>query len=404
MLANFRAFSLPTLRGPTLVDALGLPRYWAAVWSSFLPADLAPSTVRKKLGHLENFYKYADANMGHGKLDDALADLDVEALSGALEGYFLTIRNRGFITAASEDQWQAALQFVTEIAQRLSRNYDMPGRLDSLRGRFQRLDLLHSNLHVGRRRRSEQVRSLPPEVVEFLYEILTPESSNNPFRMGDSQWRVYVLFVLMLHQGLRRGELLALPADAIKESLDRSSQSVRFWMAVKYNEYEDDPRYSTPGIKNATSIRNLPVSRTTAVLIQEYIANYRGRTDHSFLMKSQKGGPLSTEAVTKVFCKVTNSLPDNLRKILKDRTGEDSITPHALRHTCAVFRLNQLLSESLGMEDALQRIRVFFGWSRESDMPLRYARAVFEDRLASVWRNEFDERVSVLRSLPARLN
>lgn len=54
------------------------------------------------------------------------------------------------------------------------------------------------------------------------------------------------------------------------------------------------------------------------------------------------------------------------------------------------------------MDDALQRMRAFFGWSRTSEMPLRYARTVFEDRLASVWKDEFDERVSVLRSLPGR--
>jgi hypothetical protein len=34
---------------------------------------------------------------------------------------------------------------------------------------------------------------------------------------------------------------------------------------------------------------------------------------------------------------------------------------------------------------------------------LRYARAVFEDRLASVWNSKFDEHEAVLRSLPARL-
>jgi hypothetical protein len=51
------------------------------------------------------------------------------------------------------------------------------------------------------------------------------------------------------------------------------------------------------------------------------------------------------------------------------------------------------------MEEAMQQMRSFFGWARSSDMPLRYARTVFEDRLASVWRTEFDERVEVLRNL-----
>jgi len=51
------------------------------------------------------------------------------------------------------------------------------------------------------------------------------------------------------------------------------------------------------------------------------------------------------------------------------------------------------------MEEALQLLRVYFGWARSSNEPLRYARAVFEDRLATVWRNEFDERVEILRHL-----
>jgi len=60
MLANFRSLSLPALCGPALIDGLGLPRYWAAVWASFQPADLAPSTLSKKLSHLESFYQHAE--------------------------------------------------------------------------------------------------------------------------------------------------------------------------------------------------------------------------------------------------------------------------------------------------------------------------------------------------------
>ncbi len=51
------------------------------------------------------------------------------------------------------------------------------------------------------------------------------------------------------------------------------------------------------------------------------------------------------------------------------------------------------------MPNTLEQMRVFFGWSRDSDMPLRYARAVFE-ALHSVWNSNFDDHVEVLRSLP----
>jgi integrase len=399
VLVRIRNIEIPALRGPFLVDGQGMPRFWVAVWAAFLPADLAPATISKKLNYLDSFYHRSDLLLGPGTLDNALADFDVDALSDALEGYFFSIRNSSSITPASEERWQTAIQFVSEITQRLDRN----SRADDFHERFARLESLHSSLHIGKRRRAERVRALPAEVVAYLYELLDPESSINPFRNAVSRWCVYVLFIFMLHQGLRRGELLAMPSDVIKSGFDRSRGKERYWMNVAYNEYDDDPRYSKPGIKNAQSVRQLPVSSTVALIGQEYAQNYRGRTDHSFFLNSQKGNPLSTERVTKIFQKITASLPQSLRQILTDHNAAESVSPHDLRHTCAVVRLNQLLTEGIPMDDALQRLRAFFGWSRTSDMPLRYARTVFEDRLASVWRDEFDERVSVLRSLPGRV-
>jgi integrase len=391
------------MSGPVLVDGLGVPRYWAAVWASLLPGDLAPSTVSRKLSQLEAFYHHADEALGIGRLDDALAGLDVDAICSALEAYFLTLRSRP-VTPATEERWQAALQFVTETSQRLTRGSLTREHHDALSGRLMQIELLNAHLHVGRRRRPERIRSLPAEIVEALYESLDPESPINPFRSVDSRWRVYTIFMLLLHQGLRRGELLSFPVDVIKSGFDRNRQQVRYWMTVRYNEYQDeDPRYSKPSIKNAPSIRQIPVSKPTALLIQEYVTNYRGKPDHSFLINSQKQSPLSTEGVTKLFQKITDSLPKQLRKTLIDHTGDDSISPHDLRHTCAVVRLNQLLSSGVEMADALERMRAFFGWSRGSDMPLRYARAVFEDRLASVWNCAFDDRVDVLRNIPERL-
>jgi integrase len=403
MLVNLRGLVPPSLCGPTLVDDLGMPRFWAAVWASFLPADLAPSTIGKKLSQLEAFYHHTDEALGTGRLDEALAKIDVDTTCSALEAYFLTLRSRA-VTPATEERWQAALQFVTETVQRLSRGSPTREHHDALSGRLMQIELLNAHLHVGIRRRPERIRSLPSEIVEALYEMLDPESSINPFRDGVSRWRVYTIFMLLLHQGLRRGELLSSPVDVIKSGFDQSRQQVRYWMTVRYNEYQnEDPRYSKPSIKNAPSIRQIPVSKTTALLVQEYATNYRGKSDHSFLINSQKQSPLSTEGVTKLFQKITASLPKPLRKILVDHTGDDSISPHDLRHTCAVVRLNQLLSSGVEMTDALERMRAFFGWSRDSDMPLRYARAVFEDRLASVWNNTFDDRVEVLRNLPERL-
>jgi integrase len=168
---------------------------------------------------------------------------------------------------------------------------------------------------------------------------------------------------------------------------------------VRLNPYEVDPRTSRPSIKTSDSIRQIPVSEHTARLIQEYVANYRGKPNHSFLLNSQKNKPLSTEMITATFRTINSHLPCDTLRSLENHLNDPVITPHAFRHTCAVVRLNQLLSSGVLMDEALQQMRSFFGWSRSSQEPLRYARAVFEDRLGTVWRAEFDERVEILRAL-----
>jgi hypothetical protein len=54
---------------------------------------------------------------------------------------------------------------------------------------------------------------------------------------------------------------------------------------------------------------------------EEYVVNCRGKPDHSFLINSKNGRPLSTEGVTKIFQKITASLPKHLRKLLVGTDG-----------------------------------------------------------------------------------
>jgi hypothetical protein len=62
-------------------------------------------------------------------------------------------------------------------------------------------------------------------------------------------------------------------------------------------------------------------------------------------------------------------------------------------------RLNQFLKLGIDRQTAVENLRVLFGWSKNSTMPLLYARAVFESGLADVWRKDLDDRVDILRAL-----
>lgn len=389
------------LRGVALVDHNHLPRYWAAVWLVVAGSQWAMSTQTLRLRYVENLYEHADRVFKANALDDALSELDDHRLADILESWFVSLRNQPVATRSNEARWQTGLTFVTSVVNWLSKSAD--AKMRRIEARIHRLSALYSQLHIRQGGRSETVRSLPASVVESLYQILDPESDANPFQRVQMRWRVFIAFVLMLHQGLRRGELLLLPADAIKSGHDRKSGQTRHWLNIQQNGYEEadnDSRYSKPSIKTLHSVRQIPVSDATAHLVQTYCENYRGRPSHSYMLSAQTGGPLSTESLTKIFTTISKGLPTDVLQDLHDRTGKKSVTCHDLRHTCAVLRLHQLLERGDTMPEALQKLRTFFGWSKESDMPSRYARAAFENRLASVWNDAFDDRVSVLRALP----
>lgn len=389
------------LHGALLTDGCGLPRYWATVWAQLALADLAELTRLGKLHAIERLYAYTDELFGAGAMDDALASLDEARLGSVLEGWFVSIRNQPRITRSDQERWRAGLDFVVTVTTWLGQGPQHENRLARLDARWQRLNLLYGQLQIQRPHRTNILRALPAMVVEAMYALLDPESDTNPFKGVRTRWRVFTAFVLMLHQGLRRGELLLLNANAIKSGLDTRLQRRRYWLNVsEQGRVDTDFRYSRPGIKTANSIRQVPVSELTANLVQCYVDNYRGRPDHPYLLNAQTNTPLSTESLTKLFARVSMALPAAVLAELEDRTGKTSVTPHDLRHTCAVVRLNQLLSQGDSMDEALQKMRTFFGWSRTSDMPTHYARAVFEDRLAAVWNNVFDDRVAVLRALP----
>ena len=54
------------------------------------------------------------------------------------------------------------------------------------------------------------------------------------------------------------------------------------------------------------------------------------------------------------------------------------------------------------MDKAIEKLRVFFGWSKTSEMPRHYARAYFETELAEIWNEHYDAYVETLRSIEGR--
>ena len=403
MLVKLTVSTVPApLRCPLLVDRIGLPRYWIVVWMSFLPSDMAESTLIRILGYLDRFYRYVDGHFGPAGLDNALGDQNVDQLGEMLEGHFQVTRNQGACHPESGAGWQTSLRFVREILTWISKAKESKYRMHELKAKLSRFEMLYSQLRVNRRRKVQPIRSHTESIVDLLYDILDPESKRNPFPRSATRWRVYVIFIALLVLGLRRGELLILPLDAVRSEWDKKQGRTTYYLRVIGNEYEDDPRHSKPSIKTAPSMRRIPISPLIAKVFFEYQTSHRGRPGHSFLMNSYRNRPLSTEGVSKLFARITAALPESAIRDLRDRTGAGSITPHGLRHTSVVVRLTQFRLQN-SPEEAESKLRTFFGWSRSSDMPQRYARAYYENTLAAEWCAKFDERFSFLRGIPKAL-
>lgn len=135
MILQLRSSRIPTgVRGPTLFDPSGLPRYWPTVWAAFLPGDLAETTVTTKLRYVESLYSFADDLCGPGSFDNALAMHDIEAIGQVLEGYFFALKNRATASTSAEKRWQTALEFSKEVLTRITKAADTEARLHDLTG------------------------------------------------------------------------------------------------------------------------------------------------------------------------------------------------------------------------------------------------------------------------------
>ncbi|WP_431269285.1 hypothetical protein [Dankookia sp. P2] len=127
------------------------------------------------------------------------------------------------------------------------------------------------------------LRALPAAVVQDLYEIFDPSSKRNPFRTKAQRCRNWLLFILYLHLGLRRGEALMLSVDAFHAEYDHNKEEWYRWVnvttLVDQDEEEaegyEDPRSVAPSLKSPQSRRQLPVTEDVLRLVENYVDNWR---------------------------------------------------------------------------------------------------------------------------------
>ncbi len=397
MPVNLVSSSLPaTMTGLVCVGPFGVPRFWATIWSDVLKTSLRPSTRRKHLAALDRLYESVQRQRGSDCLDRLIADADANALEDCLMGFLAQLRNEAAVANVDKTStWTSAVSFVTDML-RLAGNAS-GDRASEMEARLLRFDTLYRQLVPNPKKSAPPVRALPPLVIEDLYEIFRPDSPRNPFKTEGVRWRNLLIFMLLLRLGLRRGEAALLHTNSFKQDFDPVVGKTVHWVDVE--EVDDgDPRYERPGLKTEPSRRQLPLPPEIIELEHTYRVNHRRPVNYPHLLISQKTKPLALRSFNEIFVTATTALSGEARKSLQ-KQGLQGVTCHDLRHTAAVVRMRRYQDAGLDLDRAQEKLRVFFGWSRTSNMPRLYAKAYFETSLAEVWDEKFDTFVEALRRI-----
>ena len=209
------------------------------------------------------------------------------------------------------------------------------------------------NGHNGNR----DEKSLDPEMLEELFEVLKPGHIKNPFQNLDIQIRNALIITLLRFLGIRRGELLNLQVE------DIDCFANELWI-VRRADSTIDQRPFQPLVK--TLERNLPMNEQLAEKLRYYIMNVRSKfpraRKHPYFFVTHKVGPnqglpLSNSGFGKIITKI-QKISDSFK----------NVHAHSFRHTWNYFFSINCDSSKEEVTPARQeQIRSFLmGWKEGS--------------------------------------
>lgn len=378
-----------------LVDTNRLPRVFALAhmmtWGS-----VSDSTKTARLRAIDRAYCAFERRSGEDCLDDLLGRQEIQRIADTLEGWYFELN------ACAQDQqisnrriWKQAVEFITACLEASS-----PARALDSRDYQRILTRLRAfkKMKLGKGPRTFRPRSLPESVIDEIFSIMDPTSEMNPFRTAAVAFRNYTILLMAYELGLRRGELAMLPIDAIKEQFDPHIGQRRQWITIDYNRYEEDRRSTIPSLKTTTSKRILPVSFSLFQMIECYRNDFRGKPPHSFLYNSGLERPLSMPSINRVFAIITDYLSSQSKSALLAACSKTTLSPHDIRHTSVVLRLKRTVAEGKSLSEAIEDLRIFYGWAKDSDMPQHYARAYFEGDLSEQTSERIERAIVTVRA------
>ncbi len=202
-------------------------------------------------------------------------------------------------------------------------------------------------------------KGLTEEARKQLLALVHPDSETNPWKGKFVRVRNWLILVLLLALGLRRGELLGLQIKDLHPNQPKLK-------VVRRADAIEDPRTVQPNAK--TNERELELRPAIMQSVWSYIRRHRqrikGARKHPQLVVADDGSPLSIQSIDKMFLQIRRACPSLPRKL----------SSHVLRHTWNDGFSEQ--AELLNLSDSVeQRARnEQQGWSDNSKTAAIYTR------------------------------
>lgn len=184
---------------------------------------------------------------------------------------------------------------------------------------------------------------------ELLLSVLNPDFRENPWTDSFIRERNYLIVLLLLATGIRKGELLGLKVN------DFDPRENKLLVARRADDPED-PRMREPYTK--TYDRELLIGAELAEVLKHYIKLIRTGTTkakhHPYLIVSNAGLPLALNSIDYMFT--------HLRKVLPKI---EMLSAHIMRHTWN-DRFSEFAQNNLCIEDEKKTRNYIMGWSEVS--------------------------------------
>ena len=375
-------------RLPLVVDAVGIPVPRANQWAMLLRRpQVQENTLTDEMRTVAHVHEWASRRCldleGRLQSGNGLTPAEADALFQNLR-YWRTsgrrVAGEPMVDARGLDivDWKT---HATRVA--VARNYLLWGMEQTLYGldvTDPRTQTVRERCEMIRRRAFEfqrpgvdtkmPRRGLSKELRNELLSVIEPDSPRNPFTRN-VRFRNYVLILMLLTYGFRRGEALKIKlSDA-----NVRGRSPRLSIVRRPGD-PDDPRANPPAVK--TLGRELPMHPQMARVLNEYIqfhrSQYPSADDSPFLFLSSSGTPMSIRSVNAIFTQITK----------RHRQFAGVLVPHVLRYTYNDALKETARSEGLDAQAFKAMQNYLNGWTLTSSQGDQYSRRANEERAREI--------------------